>query len=76
MLQLAAGGVGGALAHLISRREWQLRKFLSRVNLSLNIITPTVRKDGSVEYSLKIRTIFEKDISDIFLRNRSMVCLN
>ncbi len=58
---VAAAGVASYLAGRRSRVLWQKREFLDRLNVSLTSIH---------EGQLKIRTILEMDVDDIFL-NRS-----
>ncbi|MBL8891315.1 MAG: hypothetical protein JNL67_15145 [Planctomycetaceae bacterium] len=58
---VAAAGIASYLAGSRSRRLWQQREFLDRLNVSL-----TSLNNGQ----LKIRTILEMDVGDIFL-NRS-----
>lgn len=58
---VAAAGIASYLAGRKSRTLWQKREFLDRLNVSLTSI-----HDGR----LRIRTILEMDVNDIFL-NRS-----
>jgi hypothetical protein len=58
---VAAAGVASYLAGSRSRSRWQRRDFLDRLNVSL-----TSLRDGQ----LKIRTVLEMDVHDVFL-NRS-----
>ena len=67
------GILGAAWMYLSSMRDWERRSFLRRVNLSLCMLTP---REGEVQghtqqgYALAIRTLFEKDIDEVFLRNK------
>lgn len=58
---VAAAGVASYLAGKRSRSQWNRRDFLDRLNVSLTSV-----RDGK----LKIRTILEMNVNDIFL-NRS-----
>lgn len=58
LITLAIGVVGWTLGKRRARGEWKKRQFFGRLNVSLNYIN---------EGTLRIRTIFEKPLSAVFI---------
>eukprot|EP00054_Salpingoeca_dolichothecata_P010184 m.57213 g.57213 ORF g.57213 m.57213 type:complete len:291 (+) comp18851_c0_seq1:91-963(+) len=69
-------GIFGTIwAYLAAKQNWDKKNFLRRVNLSLCHIKEEKpkRKTDPIKYQLAIRTMFEKEIGNIFLNNSTLV---